>query len=296
MKLLAVLLFGLLGINSYAQVEIVAVADTEKNHVLIATNNDVVPYTIKLVFEELKNLESPEGEVVYAVANPGKTNLVKLKSRYLNGGTSFNYKIEIFKGSYLPKELQSYDYLIPIEVGHQVSFAPFSGGKQNNHENAASQVYEGIEFYLERAAAICAPRKGIITEMKMHSETFLEDSDDPTKESSIEIYHQDGTFTRLSGLMKSTGKVQVGQVVFPGQILAESLPMPNGQSFHLKMTQGRWFLEFGYLVWINFPVFLTNGQMKGPSNSTATKLTVSHPEELVTMEMDKKEIKNYLKK
>lgn len=296
MKYLATLLFVLWSLNIHAQVEIVAETNTEKNVALMAINKDVIPYTIRLEFDKLGNLESPDGNVIYAVANPGKTNLVKLKSPYLNGSTSFNYNSKIFKGSYLPNEVPSYHYLIPVEEGKKVSFMPFTGKKSSNYEVGISKVYEGVEFYFEKASAICAPRKGIITEIKMDSEKILEDPDNPNLESFIEIYHQDGTFSRLSGLMESTGKIQVGQVVFPGQALAESLPMPNGQGFHLKMTQSGWYMEFGYLVWISFPVILTNGQKKIPSNSTVTNFTTSHPEELVTLEMDKKEVKNYFKK
>lgn len=296
MKSLATILLFLSSFIVHAQVEIVAETNTEKNVILIAINKNVIPYTIRLQFDKLGNLESPDGNVIYAVANPGKTNLVKLKSPYLNGSTSFNYNSQIFKGGYLPYQVPSYHYLIPIEEGQKVGFMPFKDKKPNNSEVGISKAYQGVEFYFENAAVICAPRKGIITEIKIDSEKILKDPDNPNLENFIEIYHQDGTFSRLSGLMESTGKIQVGQVVFPGQALAESLPMPNGQGFQLKMTQSGWYMEFGYLVWISFPVILTNGQKKIPSNSTATNFTTSHPEELVTLEMDKKEVKNYFKK
>ena len=67
-----------------AQVQIVADQDMEKNLTLIAYNTSEIPYTIQIEFVSLENLKSLEGDLIFKVARPGKTNLVTLQSIYIN--------------------------------------------------------------------------------------------------------------------------------------------------------------------------------------------------------------------
>lgn len=296
MKYLATLLFVLWSLNIHAQVEIVAEKDTEKNITLIAFNQDVIPFTIRIEFVKLENLESWDGNVIYAVAKPGKTNLVKLRSPYLNAKTSFNYNSKVFKGSYSTGDtLRLPPYLIPVDQGQVVNMRPLT--TQSGMERIPEgNRYVGVGFIFENPAVICAPRKGIISEIKKDQTNQAGGHVDFDAENFIEIYHQDGSFSRLTGLKANSAKVEVGDTVFPGQPIAESNPVTNVDEIQVKMIQSRWQKDDYGLIWINFPVILTDGQNQFPSNSAAINLTASHPEEWVILEMDKKEVKNYFKK
>ena len=296
MKSLATVLLVLSSFIVQGQVQIVAEQDTEKNITLIAFNKDVIPFTIRIEFVKLENLESWDGNVIYAVAKPGKTNLVKLRSPYLNAKTSFNYNSKVFKGGYSVGDTLSLPpYLIPVGHGQVVNMRPLT--TQTNMERLSeSNRYVGVGFIFEKPAEICAPRKGIISEIKMDQTNQAGGPVDFDAENFIEIYHQDGSFSRLTGLKANSAKVEVGDTVFPGQPIAESNAVTNVDEIQVKMIQSRWQMDDNGLIWINFPVILTDGQNKFHSNSAALNLTASHPEELVTLEMDKKEVKNYFKK
>ncbi|MFN3667354.1 MAG: hypothetical protein ACK4S0_14410, partial [Sediminibacterium sp.] len=58
-----------------------------------------------------------EGNILFKVAAPGKSNLVKLRSIYVNENTSFNYNTKLFKGNYLPNTEELPPYLVPVEAG-----------------------------------------------------------------------------------------------------------------------------------------------------------------------------------
>ena len=296
MKSLATVLLVLSSFIVQGQVQIVAEQDTEKNITLIAFNKDVIPFTIRIEFVKLENLESWDGNVIYAVAKPGKTNLVKLRSPYLNAKTSFNYNSKVFKGGYSTGDTLSLPpYLIPVDQGQVVNMRPLT--TQSGMERIPEgNRYVGVGFIFENPAVICAPRKGIISEIKMDQTNQAGGLVDFDAENFIEIYHQDGSFSRLTGLKVNSAKVEVGDTVFPGQPIAESNPVTNVDEIHVKMIQSRWQMDDNGLIWINFPVILTDGQNKFTSNSAALNLTASHPEELVTLEMDKKEVKNHFKK
>jgi hypothetical protein len=296
MKSLATILLVLSSFIVQGQVQIVAEQDTEKNITLIAFNKDVIPFTIRIEFVKLENLESWDGNIIYAVAKPGKTNLVKLRSPYLNAKTSFNYNSKVFKGGYSVGDTLSLPpYLIPVGHGQVVNMRPLTT-QTNMDRLSESNRYVGVGFIFEKPSVICAPRKGIISEVKMDQTNQAGGPVDFDAENFIEIYHQDGSFSRLTGLKANSAKVEVGDTVFPGQPIADSNAVTNVDEIQVKMIQSRWQMDDNGLIWINFPVILTDGQNKFNSISAALNLTASHPEELVTLEMDKKEVKNYFKK
>ena len=50
------------------------------------------------------------------------------------------------------------------------------------------------------------------------------------------------------------------------------------------------------MVWVNFPVAIFTGQQNVQNEGGMTDVESIHPEELITKEMDKKELKKFLGK
>lgn len=294
MKFLALFLLFLIGNSLYAQVQIVAEQDQDRNLTLIALNKSKIPYTIKIEFLKLENLESMEGNILFKVAAPGKSNLVKLRSIYVNENTSFNYNTKLFKGNYLPNTEELPPYLVPVEAGTVLTMRPLIVQLPQNSKT--SQPYAGVGFFFEKPAVICAPRKGIVSEIKMDQENSSSGPTDFESENYLEIYHQDGTFSRLTGLKANSAKVEVGETVFPGQAIAESSAPHEETLHHVKMIQSRWEMGEMGMEWINFPVNIFSDQGKAQSDQTLTDLKSIHPVEIISKEMDKKELKKHLGK
>ncbi|KPQ19104.1 MAG: Peptidase family M23 [Algoriphagus marincola HL-49] len=277
-----------------AQVQIVADQDMEKNLTLIAYNTSEIPYTIQIEFVSLENLKSLEGDLIFKVARPGKTNLVTLQSIYINEKTSFNYRTQLFKGEYLPNTTSDFPYLVPFEKAVTFSMRRIIP-KANPTIPVENLPYTGVLFFTDSSTQICAPRKGIVSEMRMDQSSASEEIADFESENFIEIYHQDGTFSRLSGLKENSAKVSIGEMVIPGQIIAELSDPTNGSEYQIKMIQSRWDFNENGMQWINFPVQLETANAQLKSDETADDLTSTHSEELIIKEMDKKELKKYKK-
>lgn len=289
--LLALFSAGLL----QAQVQIVADQDMEKNLTLIAFNTSEIPYTIQIEFVNLENLKSLEGDLIFKVARPGKTNLVTLQSIYINEKTSFKYRTQLFKGEYLPNTTSDFPYLVPFENGVTFSMRRIIP-KANPAIPVENLPYTGVLFFTDSPTQICAPRKGIVSEMRMDLATTSKEIADFESENFIEIYHQDGTFSRLSGLKEGSEKVSIGEMVIPGQIIAEHCDPTNDSEYQIKMIQSRWDFSEKGMEWINFPVNLETANAHLKSDETADDLTSTHSEKLIIKEMDKKELKKYRKK
>lgn len=236
MKFLATAVFCFFTNSLFAQVQIIAEQDPDRNLTLIAFNKNAIPYTIKIEFLKLENLESLEGDILFKIAKPGKSELVKLRSVYVNENTSFNYNTKLYKGNYQPSDLARPAYLIPVEEGTSLSMRTLTAQLLENPTNSGSQPYTGIGFFFEEPSVVCAPRKGIVSEIKMDVENKAEGLSDFDSENFVEIYHQDGTFSRLSGLKEGSAKVAVGETVIPGQAIAESSAQLNQTNHHVRKS------------------------------------------------------------
>lgn len=292
MRYFAILMLWLLPLLANSQVEIIAEQDQYKNLTLIAFNKESIPYTIRIEFVKLENLESLKGNVIYATAERGKTNLVKLQSVYGNAKTSFHYNTKLYKGIHSNGEPSAdFAYLIPLEEKITVSSRPLILESSGKPRGGTQQPYVGNLFLFEKPTLVVAPRKGIISDMKMDAENPAPGPSSPSSENFIEIYHQDGTFTRLMGLAPNSAKVGLGDTVIPGQHIASSGIADEPNKYQLKMIQSRWIMGEKGLDWTNFPVrfFTSNGSIG--SDETVFDLKVEHPLELITAEMDKKELK-----
>lgn len=276
----------------YGQVQIVAEQDQERNLTLFSFNDSKIPYTVQIHFVKLENLESLQGDLLYKLAKPGKSTLVKLQSIYGNVQTGFRYNTKLYKGDIQPSIPFESPYLIPVEKGISVSMRPLLAN-QNLPEN---RRYTGVGFFFDQSASICAPRKGIVSEIKMDVTKAAEGLADFSSENYVEIYHQDGSFTRLSGLKANSAKVVVGDTVIPGQALAESSTQGNSSQHHVKMIQSRWEMEVQGVTWVNFPVLIRSEKEELLSDKASENLQSTHPEELIAKELDKKELKKYLGK
>jgi hypothetical protein len=159
-------------------------------------------------------------------------------------------------------------------------------------ENEANS-YRGVSFSLEETTPILAPRKGVVVSMRMDAEAKGENLSFTTEENFIELYHLDGTFTKITVLKAGSEQVKLGQQVFPGDTLALSAGENYAQGPHIRVTQTKTVLEDDQFFYRTFPVSYMSDQGVLEIKEYAT-LKAVHPEELVTNEMSKRELKTYL--
>lgn len=293
MKIKLMLFFWMIIGPLMAQIKVVSEWDSNQNLNLIAYSQENIPYIIRLAFFDLENLESKDGDLVYAVAKKGKTQLIQFTKIYENEETRFRYDSKLYKGTFVSEN--KVQYLIPLKEGHTCDIKPLVPAKSSQTNGSEVKEYAGVGFYFTAPTVICSPRMGRVTDMKMNVAITGEDVEFTDQENFIEIYHEDGTFTRLSVLQPGSQKVNIGDPVLPGQELAFSAGENYRKGRHVKMIQSGWKLEHGEITWINFPVRLMVENKEVFSNLEVLNTSVVHPSEIVISEMTKKESKKYLK-
>lgn len=289
----SIIFFFVLSINLQAQITIESEQDSERNVVFYAVNPTKMPYSVILNFSQLQNMTTPGGGNVTAIASPGRSKVATLKPTLAGQGTNYRYAYSFAKGNVYGKTKIDPVYLIPVPEATKVKAILNNNISNTLNKEKPDNSYVGISFIFEKPTDIVAPRKGVIAEMKMDYATDKESLSFSAEENYIEIYHEDGTITRLMVLKSGSAKVEVGDLVLPGQVLAESAGENYQQGPHVRMVNQRTEKEgtdkFKYSY---FPVvFATeagNTEIKELSD-----FTVVHPQEIITRELNKKELKNY---
>jgi hypothetical protein len=115
------------------------------------------------------------------------------------------------------------------------------------------------------------------------------------EENFIELYHEDGTFTKITVLKAGSEQVKLGQQVFPGDALALSAGENYSQGAHVRVIQLKTILEKDQFFYRAFPVSYISDQGVLEINEYTTLKSV-HPQELVTGEMNKRELKTYIER
>lgn len=280
-------------ITLFAQITLESEQDADRNVIIYAVNTAKIPYSIIINFSQLQNMTTPGGSNVTAISSPGRSKVATLKPTLAGQGTNYRYSYSFAKGDIYGKTKIDPIYLIPVAEGTPVTAMVNTNLSNTLKGETSNASYVGVSFRFENPTDIVAPRKGVVAEMKMDFSTEKENLNFSAEENYIEIFHEDGTITRLSVLKAGSEKVQVGDVVLPGQIIAHS----GGENYeigpHIRMINQRTKkADQEKLKYTFFPVVFASKE-GNQEIKEVTKLTASHPKEVVTLELSKKELKQF---
>ena len=275
-----------------AQITIDTEPDKENNVNFYANNPNEIPYSVILNFSQLQNMTTPAGGNTTAVANPGRTKVATLKPTLAGQGTSYRYTFSFAKGNVYAKSKGNPSYLVPVSEGTVIKAVLNNPLAATVGDESAKGSYVGVSFMFDEPVQVVAPRKGIIADMKMDAHVAGSNLSFVAEENFIEIYHEDGTFTKLTVLKAGSEKVKLGQLVFPGDILAESGGENYSQGPHIRMINIKTVKENDRLIYQPFPVRFVSDKGDVEIKQYVT-FSVVHPEEVKMLEMSKKELKTY---
>lgn len=279
-----------------AQVTIQTERDKDSNVNFYAINTAEIPYSVLLNFSDLQNMSTSAGGNTLAVAIPGRSRVATLRPTLAGQGTNFRYSFSFAKGNVYAKSKQEVAaYLLPVPANTSVKAV-----RNNALEGALGQAnqqesYAGITLFFDEPTQITVPRKGLVASLKMDVDPVGTNLSYVAEENFIELYHEDGTFTRLSVLKAGSEQVKLGQLVFPGDLLALSGGENYSQGPQLRILQLRTLLEENRFLYRPFPVAYMTDQGAREIKDYTT-LVSSHPQELITIEMSKRELKAYLER
>jgi murein DD-endopeptidase MepM/ murein hydrolase activator NlpD len=286
-------LLGITSTLSVAQIKVESERDNDGNVLIFATNTELIPYSVILNFSTLQNLTTTGGGNVTAIALPERSQLTRLRPTIAGRATSYNYSYSFGKGNVYGKSKEDPIYLIPVVAGIKVTAVQMVHLENKLGTNRSNDAYVGVSFRFEGPTQIVAPRKGIIAEVRMSNDETKENLDFARSENYIEIYHEDGSITKLMVLKHGSEKVKVGDLVFPGDVLAESAGENYRSGSHILLvtlrTEKDGADKFKYSV---IPVKFSTPEGNVAISKTL-EIEVFHPKAVIELEMSKKELKKY---
>ncbi|WP_296620157.1 M23 family metallopeptidase [Marivirga sp.] len=209
---------------------------SEEGFFFYANNNEQVPYTVKINFQNLENLKAESDERSFIRTIPAKvTNqkILELKKIKENKGTSFdfNFLYNIGDPSLIVDE--NYPYLLPYKHGKKARVG------QGNNGSGTHRGINAIDFNLEIGDSVFAARDGLVIEVKDGSN---EGGDDPKFEpygNFIKVYHDDGTLGSYVHLVQNGSLVKKGTQIKEGQLIGISgnTGWSSGPHLHFMVAQ-----------------------------------------------------------
>jgi len=190
--------------------------------VVYATNNYLCDESVLITFNSLKNMkadvELPFKGVIPAGAKAYKLFTLTVKDRTKGSGLGYITKYahgNVFDG----KPNETYLYTIPYQEGEQYGIGQAYGGKFSHFLKGRTHA---IDFTMDVGTPICAARDGIVIDVKEDSNKHGKTYKYQEYGNYIIIYHTDGTMANYFHLKKNGSKVEVGDKVVAGQLIALS--------------------------------------------------------------------------
>ncbi|MDO9553665.1 hypothetical protein [Rhodonellum sp.] len=279
--------------SAFSQVNTTSEYDKDGNVLIYAENPDVIPYSLKIEFKSLTNLIPSSGMASFAVASPGRSQVAKLRKQDPNQSTTVKFATTIYKGNFLAKNKEEIPSLLPVDKGVEVTVYNMTHLENSLKFEKTNESYVGISIHFESPTLICTPRKGVVSQIKEDEELKGTSYTFSALDNFIELYHEDGTFTKLVVLKAGSVKVKIGETVFPGDVLAESSGEKYESGRHVRMIQTRLEKNNEGLTMKTIQTKFYDESLGSIVPETGTKITAVHPGAMVTKEMSKKELKKH---
>jgi hypothetical protein len=292
-KIIAVLAFLIFALPGLSQITIDSEWDDDGNLTFFSQNVTNIPHSIILNFPKLQNLTSSAGSFVTAVAMPGRSRLTTLRITKQGIAVDYSSSYRSIKGNVFGKSKTEPVYGVPVQEGINVSVDFLTPLESVLGQEVKGSAFRGVTFSFEEEAMILAPRKGIVSEIRMDAKSESNNLSFTELENMIELYHEDGTLTQLKVIKTNSQKVKLGQLVFPGDLLAESAGDNYVHGRHVRMICLKPTRENpDSLFYTNIPVIFATPT--GPHKFVRPEVfPVVWPEEIITAEMNKKELKTF---
>lgn len=202
---------------------------------------------------------------------PGRSQVVYLVQKDMDIAPNYSYAISYTMGDASKLPYKDYPYLLPIGEGNTTKLY----SRDNNYM---------IDFFkLQEGDTIYCMRKGIVTALPA---MFLS-SDRLAQSNSLEIMHADGTVMIYENLNEEKIFTELSEKVIPGQAIGIM-----GGKEHL-IVQLYQLAGGNYLKRLNIEYF--NKGKNIPFCQELTNIRAEYPHEIISREMNKREIKRYIK-
>ena len=250
------------------------VKKNENGYVFSARNSSMFPYQFELKFNELVNL-SPMMTNYKTILQPGINRLFSLNIMDKQTECNYQYSISYRMGNPKDKADKGFPYIIPIGEGKIVEYV--TEDREGNKTVLISL------FRVSPGDTIYASRRGFVTATP-NAEIEL---DRIRNKTSLELRHYDGTVAVYDAIDPDNTFARLGNVIYPGQ------PLGLSDTTYFRLTVYEFLGEGRINSFRHMYSNQNSSQLKTAKDIMGE--TVKYPEEVITRELSKREIKKLKK-
>ena len=195
---------------------------TDEDRTIVFVNSTGGPITVEIDVTDAKNVRT-EPEVLPArVVLPGRSETRALHVVATNpaAGFRYGYKYTYMPGDYRAVADESARYALPFPANLKLRINQAFGGKFSHTE---AQNKYAIDFGMSEGTQVLAARDGVV--MTVDNDYYgngLDMDKYGDRANNVRIVHDDGTMAVYAHLQLESARVQVGERVRTGQVLALS--------------------------------------------------------------------------
>lgn len=286
-----------------AVIVVKAVRNTNNSVDFTYVKNKPGTYKIKILFNSLANTFASDYE---GLVKFDSGSLVTLSPERNDTYITYGYSVSYIFGNWEPKVDSLFHYILPFKKGKNYSIYESNNVREKYFGSEKLKTWKSYFVSSKTPDTICAMRKGIVVDIKNQfvTDTLVTGYVYTSKSNSIKIEHEDGTYASYQGLKMNSFMVKLGETVYPATPLA-ILDKFNNKTYNLhffisyigkkdyvtdpKATLKTAQTPYDYIT----PYFYTaEGVLKIVPKGN---YTADYNEEIVTKEMNKKELKLFLK-
>lgn len=230
--LFTILLFA--GITCVLEAQPVKVfyENKDQGYIVYASNGELFPFSISLDLD-ISNLDFSERDKKIFVI-PAKSEKYKIgeltatdkKSRY-----KFSYKFISAMGDVtITKYDRSFQYDLPFPKGSNYKlFQGYNGTASHKNENA-------LDFTMPEGTEVLAARDGIVVQIVINNNQSCFEEECKKYNNYITIMHPDGTFATYVHIKYNGTKLNIGDAVKKGDVIAYSGNVGYSKGPHLHFV------------------------------------------------------------
>lgn len=209
----------------------------DKGYIIYANNNEFYPVSISIDFE-LTNLAFSETQKKIFVIPP-KSERYKIGELSLSNKSASKYKFA-YRYEYTIGDVtitnydKSFEYDLPFQKGQSYIVSQGYNGAFSHKDN------NSIDFNMPEGSPILVAREGIVVQIVQNNSQSCPREECNKYNNHILVMHSDGTFASYAHIKKNSVKLNVGDKVKKGDVIAISgnTGWTNGPHLHFSCFIG----------------------------------------------------------
>ncbi|WP_200975508.1 M23 family metallopeptidase [Echinicola sp. 20G] len=290
-----ILFFGV-GISVQAQdLKVESERDRDNNISLICDNSTSGVYTLLIDVPRHDNLKPNSSLPAVKTVQRGRTKVLELDRINPNQSDGLQYSYRYYKG-FIKSKLEDVTYSLPFPDRSLARGVEFSHLKEYLNTGEKPDGFYAVGFFFEEETPVLASRKGLVIEVTDDQIVTKKNLIYSRVKNSVEILHDDGTFTIISVMKPGSIKVEPGQEVNVGDVLGLSGGENYDSGYHIRLlTQRLVRKNREELAYENIVMKFLDANQGAVKISSGNTYEATFPEELITAEMSKRDYKRWLK-